>query len=198
MTHTAAPAVLHVQGATGVVSPTSANLAVGGSKNFNVSLTSANGYSDQFTFSCPNAPSGVSCAFNPPSGTLAANGNLATVLTVTVSSQPAVLPTVPDRRHFPWLPVAMLCTGLILALAWSARQATLPVRQWKPVAGALLFIGTIALAITIVSCGGGSSSTSSGPPPPPPPPPPVTVILAVQAASPSLTVNAGTITIQVQ
>ena len=197
VTHSATPAVLHVQGATGAVSPTSANLAVGGSANFNVSLNSANGYSDQFTFSCPNAPAGISCAFNPPSGMLAVNGNLATVLTVRVSLRPAGLPTVPGRRHFPWLPVAMLCTGLILVFAWSARQATVPLRQWKAVAGALLSIGTIALAITIVSCGGGSSSTSSGPPPPPPPQP-VTVTLAVQAASPSLTVNAGTITIQVQ
>jgi FG-GAP-like repeat len=198
VTHSATTAVLHVQGATGTVSPASANVSVGGSATFNVTVSSANGYSDQFTFSCPNAPAGVSCSFNPPTGALAANGNLAAVLTVTVSSRPAVLPVVPGRRHFPWLPVTMLCTGLILVFAWSARQATVPVRQWKAVAGAFLSIGAIALAITIVSCGGGGSSTSSGPPPPPPPPQPVTVTLTVQAASPSLTVNAGTITIQVQ
>lgn len=203
VSHAANSAVLHVQGATAAVAPTSANISVGGSASFNVTLESLNGYSDQFTFSCPNVPAGVSCNFSPASGALSANGNLATALTVAVSSLPSAVVTTGRPNGSPQVPVTfLLSAGLILALAiMGALLTSVPARQRRPAARMVLSATMVILALLIASCGGGGSTSSSNPPPPPPPPPPpqtVTVSLTVQASSPSLTVSAGTLTIQVQ
>jgi Subtilase family/FG-GAP-like repeat len=202
VTHSAT-AVLHVQGATGSIAPTAASVSVGGSTTFNATLKSQNGYSDQFTFSCLGLPAGVSCAFNPATGNLPANGSLASVLTVNVTSKPALLPGPQSPGYLRGLPVGLL------ALAWivvcSARRRSRSARvykhAWKPAMGLSFATAVILLAVGLSSCGGGSSSASVSSPPPPqgPPPPPTaaTVSITVQASSPSLTITAGTITIKV-
>jgi hypothetical protein len=97
ITHQAPPLTLRVQNATAGVSSTSASIAVGSSANFNVSVNSQNGLTDQFTYSCPSVPAGLS--FNPPSGTLPANGTLTSVLTITVNSSPTGATTFTPRLN---------------------------------------------------------------------------------------------------
>jgi hypothetical protein len=202
ITHTAS-AVLHIQGASGTVSPTSATVSVGSSTNFNVTLNSHNGYSDQFTFSCPAAPVGLTCTFAPASGTLPNGGTLASVLTVKANAMPAAAPGLPEGPRFPWPPFALLLilfTNSIVAL-WALRKKPQKRLAWNWATTVNSVIFALTLVLLLVSCGGGGGGGSSGgnpPPPPPPPPQPTTVTLAVQAASPTLTVSAGTITLQVK
>jgi subtilisin family serine protease len=197
ITHTAS-AVLHIQGASGTVSPTSATVSVGSSTNFNITLNSQNGYSDQFTLSCPAAPVELTCTFAPPSGTLPGAGSLTSLLTVKVNAMPAAVPILPEDPRMRWLPIALfmiLGTNLSLAL-WAWRNKPQPGLAWKWATklNAASLAGILLLSVT--SCGGGGGS--SGTNPPPPPPQPTTVTLSVQAASPTLTVNVGTITLKVK
>jgi hypothetical protein len=196
VTHTATPAVIHVQGATASVAPSSATLSVGGSTNFNVTLNSVNGYSDQFTLSCSGLPAGVSCAFSPSSGSLPSNGSLVSALTVTVTSRPAAATKIDSsRREFTvWSIVLFVFVGGVwgfLGRGWRAMRPEYHARNRATARHCP--IAAIFVILTISSCGGGSSSTGGTPPPPPP----VTVSFTVQAVSPSLTINAGQITIQV-
>jgi subtilisin family serine protease len=194
VTHAASPAILHIQGANGSVTPATATISVGASKTFNVTVNSQNGYTDQFTFSCPGLPVGVSCAFSPASGTLPANGSLASVLTVTVTSRPAAVPGLNRlERFFRWLPVVpfVLVCVLLGVLQRGLRTAHLPGRGWKPAACSIAASVTILLTMTFAACGGGASFVT------PPPPPPITVVISVQATSATLIINAGTVTVQV-
>src|SRR6266403_2156578 len=83
-----ASAQLKIEDATIAMSKTAATVSVGSSTNVNVTLTSSNGFTDQFTFACLNAPAGVACSFSPSSGQLPANGTLTSGLTVQVNSPP--------------------------------------------------------------------------------------------------------------
>src|SRR5207249_11221250 len=58
VTHSAPAVIIHVGGVSGSVSPNSATVAVGSSANFNVTLQSQNGFTNQFIFSCHDAPVG--------------------------------------------------------------------------------------------------------------------------------------------
>lgn len=169
--------------------------AVGGTATFNVAVNSQNGYSDQFQFSCPNVPTGISCVFQPASGTLNANGTLASSLNVTVTSRPAAFAAPDHGRRFSsfqrtLINLASLLVGLLL-LAWRTARASGLV--WNYAAGTIVAAVAVLIVASIASCGGGSSTTE----PPPPPPSPVTVSFNVQATSPVVTINAGTITITV-
>jgi hypothetical protein len=193
-----ATAVIHVQGAQGTLSPGNATAVVGGTATFNVSLASQNGLTDQFSFSCIGLPAGLSCAFNPPSGTLPANGSLASVLTVTVNSRPAFAPIL-DEPRYPapgGRPVVWIYLLVAAGFALFARCSRKLLRSF---AGRLSIAASCAsaallLALAMAACGGGSTS----PPPPPPPPPPVNVTITVQASSPSLSVVVGNANLQVK
>jgi subtilisin family serine protease len=195
VTHAAPTVVLHIQGATASVSPTSATLPVGSSKTFNVTINSQAGFTDQFSFGCPALPVGVSCTFAPTSGTLPANGILTSVLTVTVTSRPiAAVPGFEgSRRNSRWFPILLL-TLLAIQFGITRRTKVLGGAAWKPVMDGVPAYVFLLLALTMYACGGATSNIS---PPPPPPPQPVTFSFTVQATSPSLVVNAGTITVQV-
>ena len=65
-------------------SPQSGTVAAGGSMNFTLTVTPANGFSNLVTFSCV-APAGITCAFNPTTVTPAGSA-VATTLTATVAS----------------------------------------------------------------------------------------------------------------
>lgn len=202
VTHAAPPVVLHVQGATGAVSSSSATIAVGSSAVFNLSLNSQNGLTDQFTFSCTGLVPGVSCGFNPVSGTLPPNGTLAGALTISVSSKPVTAtPALTGNKKRPLLPLLpLVAVGLLLvwgiALASSGFQ-----RRRNRISVALPAALAVVLVFSLIACGGGGGggSGSTQPPPPPPPPPtkPSIVVLSVQASSKNLTVPLGTITVTI-
>ena len=182
ITRQSSSVILHVQNAAANISPMMATIPVGSSATFSVSVTSQNGLTDQFTFSCPGLPAGLSCAFSPPGGTLPANGTLSSTLTIAVNAKPAL--AVPKQIFPRSFPLGYLVEVFALyAILWlllefrqrAARAAVLPV--YGIAFGLLLVLGVLGA----VSCGGGGSST--GPPPPPAP----TVTLS---ASPA-TITAG-------
>jgi subtilisin family serine protease len=203
--HNAAPITVHVGSASGSVSPTSQTIAVGSSMNFNVTLTSVGSLTGQFTFACPNVPSGLACSFVPPSGTLPADGTLPSVLTVTVNTQPASLTPRPRGKFGgPDRLYELLGALWLLALAILFWQLRLAPARFKRVYGTALTLVLLVSLAALVACGGGggSSGGSSGGSPPPteptqPTPQPTTVQVSVQATSTIGNVSVGTLTITV-
>jgi hypothetical protein len=205
VTHNSPPAVLHVQGVSGTISANSATIPVGSSANFNLALHSQNGLTDQFTFTCPGLPAGVSCSFNPASGTLPVNGALNTVLTVSVTSRPAsTVPLLGHSRRGPrWLvPAGLILVALLLVTAGLRPVAGEPRRQ---ALAAPLAVILVLIAVSLSACGGGGGS-SSGPqitptptptPIPTPTPSAKVVTVTVQASSSSVTTNMGFITVTI-
>jgi hypothetical protein len=201
VTHSATPVTFQVQGVTPALTPSSASVAVGGTATFQLSLTSQGGYTDQFTFGCPQLPTGLACSFAPVTGTLPANASLASVLTLTATSKPAFASGDKSRQWTrPWLPlptiVLVLAISLLLRCVLGISGSRMDV--WKPVSGFLCILTVMLLAGSLVGCGGGGGGGSPPPQPPgPPPPSPVTVTVTVQATSPTLSITVGTITLQV-
>jgi len=188
-------AQLKIEDATIAISKTAATVNVGSSTNANVTLTSLNGFTDQFTFSCLGAPVGMTCSFSASPAQLTPNGTLTSVLTVQVNSRPGsgVLypPFTPPAREI-WTLKYMVLTvfALLLVALFGLRRCTGRLElAWSRVTCSL----TIFLLGFLAACGGAGSSSN----PPPPPPPPVTVILQVQATSPSLTRTSGALTITI-
>ena len=193
VTHSAS-AVIHIEGAQAALSPPNASVSVGGSATFNATLTSQNGFTDQFTFSCLGLPAGVSCSFNPASAPLPANGTLTSALTVTVTSRPAFAPIARVPWRFPpFNPLPWLALLAAIAFVAAAQLKSKRAHSAWPSASSLATGGALAMALAIAACGGGSSSS-----PPPPPPPPVNVTVTVQASSPSLSVIVGTANLRVK
>jgi hypothetical protein len=193
---------LNIEDATIALSKTADTVSVGNSTSVNVSLTSVNGFSDQFSFTCPDAPAGIVCTFKPATGTLPANSTLTSALTIQVNSRPAIL-TGMESRPRDWvqnLPRRfLLAMSLIVALAMISKLGKVSPcgsRKFAVYRPAWAFTVLLAIALSFTSCGGGGSSST--PPPPPPPPPTATVVkLQVQAVSPSVTRTSGTITITI-
>ncbi len=94
---------LAVNGGTGdyslTASPQSATVPPGGSMNFMITVTPANGFASTVNFTC-TAPTGITCALNPTSVTPAGSA-VSTTLTANVSSGYGQVP-----------PMAMLLSGL--------------------------------------------------------------------------------------
>lgn len=198
VTHSAA-ANLKIEDVTISLSKTADTVSVGSSTKVNVTLTSSNGFTDQFAFSCLNAPAGIACSFNSPTEQLSANGTLTSVLSIQVNSRPAATVVYVPSGHFPRLPARLvlaasiflfLVAGYILGTKLSSGQLQL---SFSRVACGC----AVLIVFALTSCGGGGSAYNPPPPPPPPPPTSTTVKIQVQAASPSLTRTSGTITITI-
>lgn len=197
VTHNAPVAVLHVQGVSSTISSKSATIPVGSSNTFNLSLSSQNGLTDVFTFSCPGLPAGLSCSFNPATGTLPANGTLSAALTVSVTSRPAPTTLLSVQRNGPkWLLIAGLVVCVLLRSAVSLSLVAPGLRRPALVRAAILAAFVIVLSLT--ACGGGGGSTSVSPTPTPAPiPQSKVVIVTVQASSSSVTTPIGFITVTI-
>jgi hypothetical protein len=154
----------HVQAAQVVVgsltlipSSGSATITAGSSGSIMMTAASTMGSADAVTFSCPGAPSGVSCAFAPAQVSVPGNGNATTTLTVTVTSKPASgsvyqFPkgTLPSQRLMLWWFIAALSLMLAGLIASSRRG-----RAGSPILapGAAIIILTLVLSAGLVSCG---------------------------------------------
>jgi hypothetical protein len=131
-------------------SPQSGTVSAGGSMNFTLTVTPANGFSNLVTFSCV-APSGITCTFNPTSVT-PASGAATTMLTATAAAPSPGQPYGASKL------MGMAFTGLgvfgcFLAGAGASRR-----RLFSLLLGgfaSLLIAGTL-----LASTGCGSSSTS--------------------------------------
>jgi subtilisin family serine protease len=202
VTHSAPAVTIHIGGANGSVSPSAATVSVGNSANFNVTLNSQNGYTDQFTFSCPTAPAGVTCKFSPSTGLLPAGGTLNSTLTVTVTSKPSSTGSVPASRFYredpsrPLRALFLLWVILFVYLCLKIQSSGTGRRAHTAIAFAS---GLVLILFVVVACGGGSAGgVSSGQPPPPPPTPQsATVTISVQASSNLINPPLGVVTVTV-
>jgi len=151
VTHTTV-AELQVSDFTASVSPTSASVAKGGSANFNVSVSPVNGFDGTVGFTCSSSSGLISCAFNPASTTVPANGTGTSVLTLTASSQ-AASTTQGPRNWSPLVrPLAVafaLPLGILLTGAKFRRK------------GLVIVFLAIAVCGTL-SCGGASPAGGGG------------------------------------
>jgi len=137
-------------------SPQSGTVNGGGSMNFTLTVTPANGFSNLVSFSCV-APAGITCAFNPASVT-PAGGAVTTTLTATAAppsgSQPYAAPKL----------MGMALTGLGVFGCFFAGAGANRRRLFSLLLGgfaSLLIAGTL-LAST--GCGSsGSTKTNPGP-----------------------------------
>jgi hypothetical protein len=198
VTHNAPVAVLHVQGVSSTISSKSATIPAGSSTTFNLSLNSQNGLTDVFTFSCPGLPTGVSCSFNPATGTLPANGTLGAALTVGVTSRPASTTPLSVLRKGPnWLLPAGLVVCVLSLFAVSLSLMATGLRRPALVRATIVTAFVVVLSLT--ACGGGGGSTSVLPPTPTPTPTPQSkvVIVTVQASSSIVTTPIGFITVTI-
>jgi hypothetical protein len=202
VTHNALVSVLHVQGVSSTISSKSATIPVGSSTTFNLSLNSQNGLTDVFAFSCPGLPAGLSCSFNPSTGTLPANGSLTAALTVSVTSRPASTTPLSEYRKGPnWLlPVGLVVFVLLL---FAANLSLMGAGLRRPALVRATILAAFVVVLSLTACGGGGGSTSVLPPPPPPTPTPTptpqskVVIVTVQASSSSVTTPMGFITVTI-
>ncbi len=126
--------------------PAAATVMAGQSALFNLTVTSAGGFADPVTFSCPLL-TGITCNFNPPMVT--PNGGVATTaLTVTTSAD---FPRFGQTFGTTGTGLLLASLGLIGALA-SLKKRTVTYRA------AFLRTAALALAVipllTLVSCGG--------------------------------------------
>lgn len=196
VTHNAPVAVLHVQGVSSTISSKSATIPVGSSTTFNLSLNSQNGLTDVFTFSCPGLPAGLSCSFNPATGTLPANGTLSAALTVSVTSRPASTTPLSVHRNGPnWLLPAGLVVCVLLLSAVSLSLMATGLR--RPALVCATIVAAFVVVLSLTACGGGGGSTSVLPPTPTPTPQSKVVIVTVQASSSSVTTPMGFITVTI-
>jgi hypothetical protein len=204
VTHSAPAVTVHVGGANGSVTPSSATISVGSSANFNATLSSQNGYTEQFTFSCPTAAAGVTCKFSPSTGLLPAGGTLTSTLTVTVASKPSSSGSVPSSRFNggdpsrPFRALFLFWGVLFVYLYLQIKSSGTGRRAYTGIAFAS---GLLVVASIVAACGGGSAGgVSSGQPPPTPPPPTpqsATVTISVQASSDHISSPLGVVTVTV-
>jgi len=131
-------------------SPQSGTVNAGGSMNFTLTVTPANGFSNLVSFSCV-APSGITCTFNPTSVTPA--GGAATV-TLTATAAPSSV----GKPYGGFKLMAMAFTGLGVFGCFLAGVGATRRRLCSLLLGgfaSLLIAGTL-----LASTGCGSSSNS--------------------------------------
>ena len=153
-------------GPLGSVQPSSAELAVGASKNFAVSVNPSV-FTAAVDFLCSGQPAWIKCDFNPPSMTPSATNSSAT-MTVTVLSAPAgsMLSTPPFTRSLPagmnpvvWSTTLVgLCLFTITLISMRRRER---LSAACAVRGFAVMGLTLVLAAGLASCGGGTSSSAA-------------------------------------
>jgi uncharacterized protein (TIGR03118 family) len=148
-------------------SPQSGTVAAGGSMNFTLTVTPANGFANLVTFSCV-APTGITCAFNPTSVT-PAGGAVTTTLTATASS------TTPPYGAAKTMGMAFTGLGVFGCFFFAAGAGANRRRLFSLLLGgfaSLLVAGTL-LAST--GCGSSASSQTN--------PAPASVVVTAQSGA---------------
>lgn len=159
-------ATFNSAGVPGSVSPSSANLSVGASQNFNVTLNPGP-FTGSVTLQCVGQPAWIQCAFNPQS-LAAPSSPVSSTLTVTVMSAPsgAVL-SYPSSTGGAPIQKWHLLWSAILAGFYFLTLATMWVWQRDRLSCSLVLrrcaVMTLMLALSmgLVSCGGAASPSSS-------------------------------------
>jgi hypothetical protein len=152
-------------GPAGSVQPSSAELAVGASKTFNVTVNPG-AFTGAVNFLCSGLPAWIKCAFNPQSMTPSTTNNSLT-MTVTVVSAPASMMNAPAFTRRPpaqmspvvWsATLAALCLLAMTLVTMGRRERLSPACVLR---GFAVMALTLVLAAGLVSCGGGTSSSAT-------------------------------------
>jgi hypothetical protein len=151
ITHTAT-AQLQLSGFTASVSPSNATVAAGGSANFNVAVSSVNGFNGTVNFGCSTSSGLISCSFNPASLPVSGNGTAISVLTLTASSQAASAQR-DSGTGINVLGSLLIALALPITASLSGRRSR---QKWFACACLVLVLSMIP------SCGGGAASVGGG------------------------------------
>jgi subtilisin family serine protease len=153
---------------TGSVSPSSATIAVGSSKNFTVQVNSTSGFQGQVNLSC-YAASGLTCQLTPPQVSVSTGGSASATLSIGVTTAPGFVPgdfrrIFRGQRGRPPLIYLLLVFTFTIALwiraSWRGQDSSGARRPAYIYATALTVL--LLLALGIASCGGGGGSTGGG------------------------------------
>lgn len=200
-------ATLHVGDfGTATVTPGSATLSVGQTANFNLAVTSVNGFTDPVNLSCStsingHAVGGLTCSFSPPTPIFDNTGKLTAQITVTAVSRPSSAPLTPqgNTAQIRWIgaavPILLIC---VLGIA---------IPRKKKLGTGITLLVILAFAILASCGGGGGNGGGTGPTPTPTPTPaptpgPQTVTVTVlgtstvQVPAPPKTLTSFTVTVQ--
>lgn len=131
--------------------PLSGTVAPGGSMNFTIGVTPANGFASSVNFTC-SAPRGFTCAMNPPSVAVA-GANASTTLKVTAQTGISVY------GQSRLMGMALAATGVFGFLLAGVRPKRRALSMVLGVVGSLAIAGTL---LATAGCGAGSSSKSMG------------------------------------
>jgi hypothetical protein len=154
-------------GRPGSISPGSADIPVGGSSQFSVTLNPGP-FTGTVNFQCVGQPAWIKCGFNPSSVT-ASTAAVSTTLTVTVTSAPSgsmlthawpINPLRIQQLDAVWTTVSGLLYLLIVVAMWiwqrDRLRASVLLRRSAVLALVLVF------SIGLVSCTGGTAAPSTG------------------------------------
>jgi hypothetical protein len=142
----------------------SATIAVGSSANFAITLASSGGTSGPVTLACAGLPAGLTCTFNLALLNLPASGSVGTNLAVRVNAKPAAAPlhihlqTEPPSTWLSWLITAMLMMLIAMRFAY---RSSVP-RRVALVRGFAMWLLTMALGMSLVSCAGFVGTSGTG------------------------------------
>ena len=131
--------------------PPTATVTAGQSAMFTVTITSAGGFADPVTFSCPIL-TGITCNFNPPMVT--PNAGVATAM-LMVTTSPNV-PRYGQALNLTGSGLLLTSLGLIGTLASLKKKTYRPHAAFLRVTASVLTV--VTLALTLVSCGGYATS----------------------------------------
>src|SRR5271154_4148608 len=129
-----------------------------------LAITPFFGYSSLVTLSCTVPAMATMCSVSPPSVSLTAGPNIASISVTTTVRGASTLPQPLERRRFPLAPLMLLVSLASCAVLLRIAQ------RWQPrLAVALVLM--LLVGLNLAGCGGGSAAfTPSAPPAPPSPP----------------------------
>jgi hypothetical protein len=153
---------------TGSVSPGSATIPAGSSKNFTVQVNSSSGFQGQVNLSC-YAVSGLTCQLTPAQVSVSTGGSATSTLSIGVATNPGFVPVSswktlkgqPRRPPLTYLLfILTVAFGVWIRAGWRGQDLTGKRRPAWIHSAALCLL--LLLVLGIVSCGGGGSGTGGG------------------------------------
>ena len=154
-------------GRPGSISPGSADIPVGGSSQFSVTLNPGP-FTGTVNFQCVGQPAWIKCGFNPSSVT-ASTAAVSTTLTVTVTSAPSgsmlthawpINPLRIQQLDAVWTTVSGLLYLLIVVAMWIWQRDRLRASVLLRRSAVLTLV--LVFSIGLVSCTGGTAAPSTG------------------------------------
>lgn len=132
-------------------SPSSASINAGQSAQTTLTVSPANGFNQQVSFTCSGLPVGGTCTFNPVTVTPSGSAAATTTLTIATVASSSALASPEGSSTRPGLLLAMAAGGIL----WMFRRRKVP-------AVLRLVLLLVVCVAAFVACGGSSSSVNKG------------------------------------